>query len=285
MRRFGFAAVFALFGFAVVAADDAVTFKLSQPKPEDRVRVTQSDKTKITRTTTIGGKKAVVNEQNSAAWVYVGEIAPKAAKDDQPKLTRTYQKFEVLTNGKAEVGPPLKVPILIEKKGDEFAFSAGEKQLPPAFVKRLEGELSPATQGVTPVEMIPDKPVKPGDTWKIDATKAFQGTGKVTLDADRGTMTGKLVKVYKKDDRQFATLEFTASAPIKSLGPDIALIPKDGSVAELKMTVDACIDGTDPFSRTNSRVSFRVEAAIPGGTIQLTSENQRTESIELVPKK
>ena len=133
--------------------------------------------------------------------------------------------------------------------------------------------------------MLPKTPVKPGDTWTIDPAKAFGGTGTLTLDADRGTMTGKLAKVYMKGDRQFATLEFAARAPIKSLGPDVGLIPKDGSVAELTLTVDACIDGTDPFSRTTGVITFRAEADVAGGTVQLVSETQKSETVELPPKK
>ena len=285
MQQFVFASTFLTLGLAAtVAADDAVTFKLAQPKPEDRVRVSQSEKTKLTRTTTINGKKSIVTDQNATAWVYVGEVVAKG-KDDEPKMTRTYLKYQVVNNGKLEQGPPLKVPITIEKKGDAFAFAAGKRQLPPEFVKRLEAEFSPATKGVAPVDMLPDKPIKVGGSWMIDATKAFQGTGQVMLDADRGTMTGKLVKTYQKDSRQFALLEFIASAPIKSLGPNVALMPKDGSVAELRLTVDACIDGTEPYSRTAGSTIFRVEADIPGGAIQLVSETHKTESIELVPKK
>jgi hypothetical protein len=285
MRRSLFSITVALLGFSVTVGDeDAVTLKLAEPKPEDRVRVSQSEKTRNTRTTTINGKKTAATDQNSTAWVYVGEIVPKG-KDEPPNVTRTYQKFQVVTNGKAEAGPPLNVPITIEKKGDGFAFSAGKKELPPSFVKRLEAELSPATSGVGALDMLPKTPVKVGDTWTIDATKAFGGTGKLALDADRGTMTGKLVKVYKKGGRQFATMEFVARAPIKSLGPDVGLRPKDGSVAELKLTVDACIDGTDPFSRTTGTITLRAEAEIPGGTVQLVSETQKSETVELAPKK
>src|SRR5207244_6270186 len=113
--------------------DDAVTFKLARPKPEDRVRVSQSDKAKTTRTTTVGGKKSSVTEQNSSAWVYVGEVV---AKGDAPKIKRTYQNYEVLNNGAAEAGPPLNVPILSEPDGAKFTSSAGKPQLPPAFVHR-----------------------------------------------------------------------------------------------------------------------------------------------------
>jgi hypothetical protein len=285
MRRCFLSLAFARFGFAAaVAAEDAVTLKLAEPKPENRVRVSQSEKTRNTRTTTVNGKKTAATDQNSTAWVYIGEIVPKG-KDEPPNVTRTYQKYQVVTGGKVEAGPPLNDPITIEKKGDGFALSAGKKELPPAFVKRLEAELSPATSGVAAPDMLPKTPVKPGDTWTIDATKAFGGTGKLALDADRGTMTGKLLKVYKKGDRQFATMEFAARAPIKSLGPDVGLIPKDGSVAELKLTVEACIDGSEPFSRTTGTVTLRAEADIPGGTVQLISETRKSETIELVPKK
>jgi hypothetical protein len=284
MRSFGLIAALAALGPVARAGEDAVTFKLSQPKPGDRVRVTQSDKTKRTRTTEVKGKKTVAADQHSTAWVYVGEVvAPE--KDEPEKIKRTYQKYEVLAGVMREPGPPLNVPITIERKDGMLAVSAGTRRLPAAFVARLEAELSPGAQGVTPVDMLPAGPVKPGESWKIDAGKAFQGTGKLLLDADHGTMTGKLVKTYKKDNRQFATLEFHATAPIKSLGPDSTLTPGEGSVAELKLTVDACIDGSDPFSRTTSRATFRVEAAADGGSVVLATETVRSETIERLPGK
>ena len=53
----------------------------------------------------------------------------------------------------------------------------------------------------------------------------------------------------------------------------------------LAPTVDACIDGTDPFSRTTGVITFRAEANAAGGTVQLVSETQKSETVELPPKK
>ena len=104
MRLIPFAVLFAT-GFAAAApVDDAVAFKLAQPKPGERVRVSQSDKTKRTRTTETNGKKAVSTEQAATAWVYVGEILKPEGKDDEPRLKRTYEKYEAATNGKPEPG-------------------------------------------------------------------------------------------------------------------------------------------------------------------------------------
>ena len=108
----GFAFVSAAILAAPAAGQDAVTIRLAEPKAEDRVRVSLSDKTRNTRTTTINGKKTVATEQSSTAWVYVGEIVPKG-KGEPPAVTRTYLKYQVAKNGKPEVGPPLGVPIVI----------------------------------------------------------------------------------------------------------------------------------------------------------------------------
>jgi hypothetical protein len=288
MRRLSLSLTAVVLGFATVrAADDAVTFKLARPKPGDRVRVSQSDKTKRTLTTTDAkGKKSVAAEQASSAWVYVGEIIEPKAKDNPPKVTRTYEKYQVTKNGKAEAGPPLNVPITIEKFGEKFVYSAGKRPLPAAFVARLDEEFNaPLNAGPKPEDMLPSTAVKPGDTWKVDPLKAFQGTGKLALDAEKGSMTGKFVKTYRKADRQFATMEFVSEAPIKSLGPDSGLTLKEGSVASLMLTVDACIDGTDPYSRTTGRVTFRVEGEGKGGTVVMIAETVKSETIELLPPK
>ena len=266
-------------------AEDAVFLRVSQPGPGERVRVTENHSTTSTRTTTINGARFGATDQNSTAWVYVGEINQVSRKDRQHTVKRTYHKYQVLHNGQVEAGPPLHTPISISVSDDALRLTAGKKQLHPSFVARVEAELTLANQGITPIEMLPKHAVKPGESWKIDPSKAFLGTGKLALDAERGSMTGKLVKSYEKSGRRYATMEFSGIAPVKSLGPDIGLIPKDGSVANLTMTVEACVDGTVPYSRTTGRIKFRVEAEINGGSVLLESDSQRNELIEAITGK
>jgi hypothetical protein len=287
MRRVGATLAFVLGLAAAASADEAITFKLAQPKPEDRVRVSQSDKTKRTRTITdVRGKKSVATEQAASSWTYIGEIIEPKAKDNSPKVTRTYEKYQVTKNGQAEAGPPLSVPITIEKFGEKFVYGAGRRRLPAAFVTRLDEEFNtPRNAGPKPEDMLPTTAVKPGATWMLDPLKVFGGTGDLTLDTEKGTMTGKLVKAYRKHGRQFATIEYTAEAPIKSLGPDSGLTLKAGSVASLKLTVDVCVDGTDPYSHTAGQVTFRIEGEGKGGAVVLVTETVKSETIELVPPK
>ncbi|MCI0703220.1 MAG: hypothetical protein L0241_19245 [Planctomycetia bacterium] len=286
MRRFGLAGVFAVvLGFSAVA-QDAVEIKIAHPKAGDRLKVTKTEKSTMVMTVEFGGKTDKKTEPESSSVVFVDEIITAGEKGGKPlKLKRTYEKYESEKSGKKTAAPPLKTAILIEKKDKMYEFSVDGKPLEKEFAKKLDGEFNKKDNDLKTEFFLPGKAVKVGETWKIDGAKfakAFAESGKLAFDGDKTVVTGKLIKMYKKQGKPYGVMEFTVEAPIKDLG--VGLTIKAGSVANFKLTVDVNIDGTDPSEQLNGKLAFKIDAEGMGATLAMTIEGTMTENKQLLPK-
>jgi hypothetical protein len=287
MRRFTYCFPLLVLLAAGAAAQDAVEIKRSPFKAGDRLKKTITDKGKVVMVVEVKGMKQMKEDEDSKVAVFVNEIiTPGADADSKPlKLKRTYEKYASKKAGKDEPNPPLNTAILIEKKGDKYEFTADGKPL-GEFAKTLDNEFN-KPEGPKTKDMLPGKPVKPGETWKIDAAKiakALNERDKVPIDAEKTTMTGKLVKTYKKDGRLFGVMEFTLAGAFKEDTQDKVTI-KAGSTLAITFTVDACIDGTDPASTMKGTISFKVLAETEGAALTLSTDGNTHETEELLPKK
>ncbi len=100
--------------------------------------------------------------------------------------------------------------------------------------------------------LLPKKPIRVNEAWTVDADtiiKGFkkEGNGAYPLDKAKVSGTGKLLKVYKKDGRQYGVLDLRINLPLKGdfpLGPDEAAPIQSGSKTTLHIEFDRCIDGT-----------------------------------------
>src|SRR5262249_61915142 len=90
--------------------------------------------------------------------------------------------------------------------------------------------------------------VKVGEAWEGDraaVSKAFaEGTG-IEVRADKTVVTGKLVKTYVRDGRQFGVLALHAEfTPVTFPAGDKRMPLQPESRIVLDRTVDGCIDGS-----------------------------------------
>jgi hypothetical protein len=234
-----------------------------------------------------GGKSDAKDEVEDKTIVYTDEIITAAEGSGKPvKLKRTYTKYDVLKDGKNLDGAPLDSPILIEKKDGKYTFTC-QKELSPGFEKKLVGEFERDAGAPSVEKLLPGKPVKPGETWKIDVSKlpGLAGNEGLVVDADASELTGKLVKTYQKGGKQFGVLEFTGHLAIKSFGPKSPVKLKAGSKMGIKMTAEGCIDGTDPSGTTKGSLSIKVDGDGGGISISVAGEGTMTSTEELLPKK
>jgi len=289
MRQFGFAAI--VVGFLSVSAtgQEAVTIKVGKPAAGDRIKTTKNEKMNSKLNLSIGGKADAKDSVESKAIVYTDEIITVTEGAGKPvKLKRTYEKYEVSKGGQALEAPPLNKAILIEKKDGKYTFTADDKPLDGPFATKLSAEFdrSTGTPGVD--QLLPGKPVKAGDTWKIDVSK-LPGLGGndsgLVVDAEASDLTGKLVKTEKKSGKQYGVLEFTGNIAIKSLGEKSPLKLKPGAKMGLKMTAEACIDGTDPSSKMTGLLSIKMEGDGGGISLSIVADGTIGETNELLPKK
>lgn len=264
------------------AADDAVEIKPPALKAGDKFKVTKHDKSKTAETLEAGGKKTGKDKNETRLSVYTDEVLTAGGPGEKPaKLVRVYEKHEA-TGGKEGPAPPLKTPITIAKKGDKFEFTA-DKPL-GEFTTVLDREFN-RTNDVSVQDFLPGKPVKAGDSWKIDAVKFAKSLAqdKLTVDAAKSAVTGKLLKAYKKDGKQFGVLEIDAVFPMKDLGNGGATL-KSG-VIKTTINADVCIDGTDNSESTKMSLVFELVAEVKDVTVTVKSDGTQTITKELFPRK
>lgn len=273
-------------------AQDAVTIQWPvKAKLGDRVRVTESEKSKTSSEVVVAGEKMSMSSEDRRDAVYVQELLAGTSGEKGHKFTRTYEKYEGVSDGKPEAGPPLDTVITIEKKGDKYTFDAGAKKLDAEFVKLLDKEFNkPADEkekGVEGPDFLPTKPVKPGDTWKVPFKKflgKLSDDDAMVFDKDKATGTGKLVRVYTKGGHKFGVVELTMAAPITSLGKDQPFKVSGGRM-ECKLTLDVCLDRKVPncTATTLNKVSVQFADAMVKGGFSFEASSTTTE--ELLNKK
>ncbi len=286
MRQFGFAGILVGLLSMTAVGQEAVTIKVGKPVAGDRIKTTKNDKMTSKVNFTVNGKADSKDDVESKLIVYTDEIITAALETGKPvKLKRTYEKYEVVKGGKEQTGPPLNAPILIEKKGGKYAVSS-DKELDAGFTTRLAAEFDRDNSGMGIERLLPTKPVKAGDTWKVDLSKLPGFTGDaMSIDVDASELTGKLVKTFAKGGKQYGVLEYTGSIAIKNLGAKSPLKLKAGSAMGLKMVGEACIDGTDPSSKMTGTLSIKMEGEGGGIALSITADGTMGSIDELLSKK
>jgi hypothetical protein len=290
MLRYGIAGLMiAVVMLMTAKADqDTVTLKAYKLKDGNRIKISRTEKSKGSATVVLAGKTQTKEESGTKNIVYVDEIITAGAGDGRPvKLKRTYEKYDVTRSGKDEAGgPPLNTPILIEKKGEKYQFTINNEPVKLSLAVQLAAEFD-QTGPRLEVALLPGKAVKAGETWKVDGAKIaswFGPAGKAVVDADKSVINAKLVKTYQQDQKQFGVLEFDGELVVAAFGQNAAIKVKPGSKIGVKMTVDACIDGTDPAMKIDGTASVKLDAEVFGGPLTLEGGGPFTETRELLKK-
>ncbi len=248
MRRFvgAFAVLGLLAAGAVLAQDAPVTIKLKKAGPGDTVRETKTEK--ANQKVTVNGMAQPGGGESVATYAYTEKVIERPTGAAKPtKVERTYEVAELTTPaGKEDLGLKGKT-VHVEKKGDKFEFTIEGKPLGGKAADLLGKEFGTAKQ-TTDEDFLPNKPVKVGETWKIDVAKVageLAETGMV-VDNAKSSATGKLVKVYDKDGKKFGVMEVSMDLAVTKLkGPGQEIPLKDGSKLHVDLTLDGCIDGTE----------------------------------------
>lgn len=282
MRTFTVAAALVAALALPAAADDAVEIKPPVLKAGAKYKVTKTEKTKTTEAFDAGGKKASKDKEETRLIVYTEEVVTPGTDGEKPaKAVRVYEKYEA-AGGKDRATPPLNAPITIAKSGEKYEFTA-DKPLGD-FAKTLDDEFNKPNEPTTR-DFLPGKPVKPGDTWKIDPAKFVKSLGKekLSIDGAKAAMSGKLLKTYQKDGKLFGVLELLATFPVKDLGPGAP--PLKSGVLKMTVTADVCIDGTDNRETTTSKLGFEIVVETKEFNVTVTSDGTLTKTTEPLPRK
>lgn len=192
------------------------------------------------------------------------------AKDRKvSKFEVVYSKFQETNSGKKAAPSSLVGPkITATRTGDRFTFTATPK-LTPANLKELDEEFNKANK-MENEDLLPKKAVRVKDTWDVESSvlkKAFTDPSMPALDVSQGSMKGKFIKAYKKDDKQYGVIEFELDIPFKATAFQ-GLQLQDGSKLTGTMTIDCCIDGSTIDEQITGTIIFEMNLKGPSGAIQ-----------------
>ena len=120
--------------------------------------------------------------------------------------------------------------------------------------------------------MLPTHPVKVNGTGDVDAAalvKALLKDSKQPFPVDKSKVkgTGKLLKAYKKGERQFGQFEIEVTLPLKGdfpIGKDQGAPIKEGSKMVMHVEADGCIDGSSSDVKGEVSLDIDITATIKG---------------------
>jgi hypothetical protein len=188
-----------------------------------------------------------------------------AAGEDLVHIKRRYEHAERKIDGTRHTLPYQGKTLDIRKKngtwvfeieGDDVIFGKEAEELTEEFVKG----------GVTKLvsePFLPRKAVKVNDNWTLDVVhlaRDFSKDGKIETDDTKAKGSGKLLKVYEKNGKQFGVFELAIEVPVTALINDGNKTPtKEGKIT-IKLERDGPIDGT--LGETTIKAHF--DGAIKG---------------------
>jgi hypothetical protein len=209
---------------------------------------------------------------------YTETVLEKGDKSPK-KYKRVYEKATRTRNGKTETRSYEGRTLVFEEKGGKYTVTAeGDKPVAKEDLDELTRKANEADADQEDA-FLPKKPVKVGDTWKVDGkelAKAFAKGG--ALDPDLSSAECKLTKVYKEGDHQFGQLVLTMKlAPKPPPGVKFDKPP----VVEMTITLDTAIDG----SATKGTMTMTGKSATKATVEQMGMKFNVDNSVTLSGKK
>jgi hypothetical protein len=257
-------------------AEDAYTIKLKRG-PEVGKSTVLKDNNEHTATTRFldadgnpTAKDMKHTEKNEEVYT---ETVLEKGDGHATKFKRTYTKATRTQDGKTETRSFEGRTLIFEEKNGKFTVAVeGDKPVSKEDLEMLTRKVNEQDDAQEDV-LLPTKPVKVGESWKVDAkalVKAFSKNGK--LDPEHSGAEGKLVKVYQKDGHQYGTLELTVRLAPGTTPPGVKF--DKPPVVGMKITLDTAIDGSTTAGKMAMTGGVASKATVEQMGMKLTIDNK-----------
>jgi hypothetical protein len=144
--------------------------------------------------------------------------------------------------------------------------------------------------------LIPDKGAPVGKPWKIEMAPLLadlQRSKKYLVQADRARGDGELHMTTPLGGAQFALMTCKLQVPLLAMAFNPGEAPRplaDGAKATFDLSLDLCVDGSEPTATLVGKGKVHAKAAVPLGAagvgeLTLTLENETREVRKLVRDK
>jgi len=269
-----------------VQAQQKHTIKLKKSAQGDSAVVEKIEaETNTTKLTDKDNKEQDFSQPKKETKVVYREtiLEKKADARIGTKVKRHYEVATVTTGGKTTTLPYQGKTVLIEKKEGDYHFTIeGGDELKKEDAALLRKEFNKKKESEPDLEkvMLPKGPIAVGETWQMDKdaiAKEIRSSGEpLEIDESGIKGTGKLLKVYEKDGRQFGVMRMELTFPIKSVkGLDI-----EKGAATASGDMDVCIDGSAHLGTVNGVFEFAFRGKISGQDARVESST-RVQSTEV----
>lgn len=242
------------FSPALLNAEDTYTIKLKKSARGDVTSVTKNE-TLVSKLVGKEGGDTVLDEVESGKehFKFKEEVL---SVDDKGHALKMRRKYEKATKTKEETTDDYFIQgktVIIEKKGDDKKFQfkvEGGDEIKGDDAAPLEKEFNEKDSEIDEdAILLPTKAVALNESWEI--TKAdelfkemIDKDDNVVLDLKGAKGTGKLTKVYKKDDMQWGVVEYELAVPVTAIGGKEAKFKMNkGTQFTFSIVMDTCIDG------------------------------------------
>jgi hypothetical protein len=217
------------------------------------------------------------NDEKTHDFEFLQEVVDRPADASKGvKLQREYRRAERTADGAKRTLVYAGKKVLIEKRDGLYRFRTHDgTALAGDEAKELDEEFNkkaPQLPSLSAAWLVPKAAVKVGECWTIDPKpfiehlRALDGA---QLETGPGTASGKLVRVYRKDGRQYGVLDLRVEIPVPSFGPDKVRIKLKNSKLTLRMLADGCIDGSSFAYRVKGVLEWSLNGTAEEGGMQL----------------
>jgi hypothetical protein len=236
-------------------------------------------------------------KKETAIWGYDETILERPdLKKMATSLKRVYQKATAKIGDETTVLPYQGKTVLIDKKGDKYQFryeNGGE--ITGKDAEHLDKEFNKDSDAVDPENLLlPSKAVAVNESWKIampEFLKEFEKSTKMKVDAQKASGSGKLVKAFKKDGRQYGDLVIDLDLPVKTAQTDGGEIQwQPGTLMKIQFKTTACIDGSVDDAKGDWSIQFNGKTLLPSpdnpmARLELAVRNTSDVSVKELTKK
>jgi hypothetical protein len=231
-------------------------------------------------------------KKKSRSDAYTETIRQREGKKNT-KLERDYTKAEKQEDDKKFILGLVGKTVVVEKNGEKYVFALkdGEK-LKEAAAEALTKEFA-TKRDENEVEklLLPKTPVKPGDSWEVDLKtfiKEFGSDGEMEFDLAKSIGSGKLLKVYTQDGKQFGEMQIKLELAVTMIGKGKDRMKAGaGSKVSLNIALDNCIDGNSEAGTFSARVDVSLNWPYPdiAGTTAILTTTVESKTITKDPPK
>lgn len=269
MKRFVMPVILAALLAVPAVGQEKVTIKIKKHAQGNATQTTENESEKGVMSFTVMGMAQKKDEDKSSTSSYQEVILQKENGKRVTKAKRTYEKAEGTRDGKKITPSYVGKEVLIERTGAAYKFSVDGKELMGEDLILLADEFKDKKkEDDFSIEdlLLPKQPVAVNESWKPDVAavaKELSKDGGMIIDSAKSTSTGKLLKAYKKDGRQYGVIEIELNMVMTKIaaGPS-AIELNPGSMAKVTLRFDGCIDGSANSGTMDMTMEMKMVGAL-----------------------